>query len=155
MLLIAWNASSSRPPSRCPPILRDCYRIFLKIYIIYSDQFKKFRHPWPSPSIIGRKVKSNNSLTTLRITTFHFLFVFFCFPFQKRPYRLWTNPATYSISTGSSIPGKRQPELEAYHSHPGSTKVENTWSYTFTPPYTSMMLPPSIWRQCPGCPSVS
>jgi hypothetical protein len=58
---------------------------------------------------------------------------FFCPP--KRPDRLWTNSAYYSVSTGVVYSlGVRLPRRVIEHSRSSRTEVKNEWSYTSAPP---------------------
>jgi hypothetical protein len=43
------------------------------------------------------------------------------------------HPGSYSMGTRDSFPGGKVAGLEADHSPPPSTEVNNTWSYTSTP----------------------
>ncbi|PNF25498.1 hypothetical protein B7P43_G05939, partial [Cryptotermes secundus] len=47
-------------------------------------------------------------------------------------------PTSYTVGTGSTFPGVKQPGCEADHSPPTSAEVKKMWTYTFTPPYTIM-----------------
>jgi hypothetical protein len=48
------------------------------------------------------------------------------------------HPTSYTMGTGSSFPGVKQPGREADHSPPASAEVKKIWIYTSTPPYAFM-----------------
>jgi hypothetical protein len=45
------------------------------------------------------------------------------------------HPTSYTMGTGSSFTGVKQPGREADHSPPTSAEVKKMWIYTSTPPY--------------------
>jgi hypothetical protein len=48
------------------------------------------------------------------------------------------HPTSYTMGTGGSFPGVKQPGREADHSPPTSAEVKKMWIYTSTPPYAFM-----------------
>jgi hypothetical protein len=48
------------------------------------------------------------------------------------------HPTSYTMGTGGSFLGVKQPGCEADHSPPTSAKVKKMWIYTSTPPYIFM-----------------
>jgi hypothetical protein len=59
------------------------------------------------------------------------------------------HPASYSMGTASSFPGLKRPGCETDRSPPTSTKIKNTWIYTFIHKRNSQLVKPreiiNIW----------
>jgi len=82
------------------------------------------------PHLVDIMTRLRSELSTIRISAWGNIFI----PIQKLPDRLWGSSSLPRNGYRGSFLRIKQPGHEVDHSSPTSTKVNNAWSHTSTPP---------------------